>query len=206
MKTDVIKITSDLDGHDAAEKEVERFIAYHGITGKNAMHLRLLTEETISMVHGIMDEFRGSFWLESEQTKKGLLCRICLSAEKQANKQQETQILSVATSGKNENVKGIMGKIRELFRQSLQAESAEDEAYLQNMADAWLQNGTSGSGFTASDTAYWSLQTYRQNVGPKIDSEEWDELEKSIIANFADEVKVWLKNDVTEIVIEKLLP
>ena len=206
MKTDVIKIYSDLKGHDAAADAVERFSAYHGITGKQAMHLRLLTEETISMVHGIMDDFSGSFWLESENTKKGLLCRICLSAEKQANKQQESQILSVSTSGKNENVKGIMGKIRELFRQSLQTEPAEDEAYLQRMADAWLPTGTQHNGLAASDTAFWSLQEYKQNMPKNQDAEEWDELEKSIIANFADEVKVWLKTDVTEIVIEKLLP
>ncbi|MBP0987726.1 MAG: hypothetical protein J6S92_05550, partial [Oscillospiraceae bacterium] len=105
MKTDLITINSDLKGSDAAMQTAEKFSAYHGITGKNAMHLRLLTEETVSMIHGIFDDFSGSFWIESEGTKQGLLCRICLSAERQANQVQESQILSVSTSGRNESAK-----------------------------------------------------------------------------------------------------
>ena len=33
--------------------------------------------------------------------------------------------------------------------------------------------------------------------------EEWDELEKSIIANIADDVKVWIEGDKVCLVIEK---
>lgn len=206
MKTDVIKIYSDLQGSTDAIKAAERFAVYNDITGKDAMHLCLLTEEMISMIHGIFDEFSGLFWLESEHTKKGLLCRICFSANKQLNKKQEEHILSVSTSGKNENVKGVMGRIREIFRRSLQAEDADDELYLTSMADAMTSMGMMRSGASASSAAFWSLQAYRQDVYTEKDkkSEEWDELEKSIIAKLADEVKVWLKTDVTEIVIEKL--
>lgn len=198
MKTDVITINSVIEGHDAAMQTADKFSAYNGISGKNAMHIRLLTEEMISMVHGILDDFRGDFWLESIQTKNGLLCRICLSADKYLNKEQESKILSVSTSGKNQSVKGVLGKIRELFRQSLQAESFEDEQFLTNMSDTLGYTGM-------SDTSYWSLQAYRQSISPKSKPEEWDELERSIIAKLADEVKVWLRSDATEIVIEKLI-
>lgn len=205
MKTDAITIRSDLDGSDLALLTAEKFAAYHDITGKNAMHLRLLTEETISMIHGILDDFKGEFWLESEKSKQGLVCRICLSAEKQVNQEQETQILSVSTSGKNENAKGIMGKIRELFRRSLQSDTAADEAFLQNMSDAWNEIGNSA--FASADSNYWSLQQYRHALSASKESctEEWDELEKSIIAKLADEVKVWLENDMTTVVIEKII-
>ena len=198
MITDIITVTDDLQGMDAAIEAEEKFAAYYGITGKDALHLRLLTEEMISMIHGIFNEFSGDFRLESERTKKGLLCRLCLSAKKQVNKEEEAHILSVASSGKNESAKGIAGKIRELFRQSLQSESYAYDQFLTNMADAW--------GHTEmSDTTYWSLQSYRQSISPKAKPEEWDELEKSIIAKLADEVKVWLKTDTTEIVAEKLI-
>ncbi len=203
MKTDVITVTDDLQGMDAAIEAEEKFAAYYGITGKDALHLRLLTEEMISMIHGIFSDFRGKFWLESERTKKGLLCRLCLSAEKQVNKEQETHMLSVASSGKNEAARGIAGKIRELFRQSLQDASEDDTQYLGRMTDAWIGSGMTG----AMDSNYWSLQMYRQKVSAKKteQKEEWDELEKSIIAKLADEVKVWLKTDVTEIVAEKVI-
>ncbi len=159
------------------------------------------------MIHGIFDDFSGDFWLESEKSKAGLICRICLSAEKQANKEQESHILSVASNGKNESARGIMGKVRELLRRSLQPETEADEAYLKNMTDAWMSNGTNSSGFAAPGAAFWSLQSYRNSVSAQKDAkeEEWDELEKSIIAKIADEVKVWLDADSTTVVIEKLI-
>ena len=51
----------------------------------------------------------------------------------------------------------------------------------------------------------WSLMNYRESLERENepDTEEWDELEKSIIAKLADDVKVWLRSDTTEVVIEK---
>ena len=163
MKTDVITIYGDLRGRDMAMKAAQKFAAYYDLTGNDAMHLRLLTEETISMIHGILDDFHGSLWLESEQTKNGLLCRVCLSTQKQANREQEAQILSVSTSGKNENAKGVMGRIREIFRRSLQTDSEADEQFMQNINDAWMgmENGNS---FSVADSNYWSLRMYRMNL------------------------------------------
>lgn len=205
MKTDVIKVYSDLNGSSDAMETAEKFAVYNNLKDKDAMYLRLLTEELISMIHGILDEFCGKFWLESERTKKGLLCRICFSADKHINRKQEEHILSVSTSGKNENVKGVMGRIRELFRRGMQAEDAEEELYYASMADAMMSMGMMRNGASASSAAFWSLQAYRQDIYTERESktEEWDELEKSIIAKLADDVRVWLKTDVTEIVIEK---
>ena len=207
MKTDMITITGDLSGMDLAIEAEEKFAAYYEITGRDALHLRLLTEETISMIHGILDDFRGQFWLESEKSRKGLLCRICLSAEKQANKEQESHMLSVASSGKNESARGVLGKIREIMRRSLQSATEEDEEYLKSMTDAWMSTGTQSSGFAAPGAAFWSLQSYRKSVSSErgTNAEAWDELEKSIIAKLSDEVKVWLDADATTVVIEKLL-
>ena len=205
MKTDVITVYSDLRGRDEAMDTAERFAAYNSIKGKDAMHLRLLTEETICMVHGILDNFRAEFWLESEQTKHGLLCKICLSADKQANRVQEKHILSVSTSGRNENARGIGGRIRELLRHSLQAESAEDEQFLSSVNDVFLGAGTGSAPIAAVSANCWSLSAYKQNLSEDKESksEEWDELEKSIISKLADEVKVWLENDRTQVVIER---
>ena len=93
-----------------------------------------------------------------------------------------------------------MGKIREIFRHGLQSSSTMDELYLQNINDAWLSGGAS-----TADSNFWSLQLYRQNLSDPQDSqaEEWDELEKSIIARLADEVKVWLDAAATTVIIEK---
>ena len=71
------------------------------------------------------------------------------------------------------------------------------------MADAWMDGGIPGADYAPSDSKYWSLQLYKKNL-EQGKSEEWDELEKSIVAKLADDVKVWLNPDSTVIVVEKI--
>ena len=205
MKSDVIRIQSDLTGREEAMQAAESFIRYNGFEGKNAMHIRLLTEELVSMVHGIMDKFAGDLWFESKKTDEGISCNICLSAKKSVDPAQEEQILSVASSGKNENARGILGKIRESFRVS--AQHSVDGVYLEQYSalNSWYGMGAHRTEYLAG-VQYWSLRSYRENLPDKKSAaEEWDELETSIIAKIADDVKVWLKVDTTEVVIEKLV-
>ena len=209
MKTDYITISGDLRGREEALRAADKFIEYCGITGKNAMHIRLLTEETVSMVHGIMEGFTGSMWLESTEKNGGKVCRICVSARKLADEAQESQFLSVSSSGKNENAKGILGKLREMFRQSLVHNYDGVVMGQDTRLDTMFSMGAVG----VSDEAYdysvpsWTLGSYRSNIGNDSSKykEEWDELEKSVVAKLADDIKVWLKTDSTEVMIEKII-
>lgn len=209
MKSDVILIKSDLTGREEAMQAAENFNRYNGFEGRNAMHIRLLTEELLSMVNGIMDGFLGDLWFESEQTDEGISCNICLSAKKSVDPTQEVQLLSVASTGKNENAKGILGKIRESFRVS--AQHSADGVYMAQYTEMnnWYSMGAHRCSLPDSNMseAYWSLMNYRVNLeaSKSASAEEWDELEKSIIAKLADDVKVWLKMETTEVVIEKLI-
>ncbi|MBR6386556.1 MAG: hypothetical protein IKS03_10635 [Ruminococcus sp.] len=210
MKTDIIKVDSNLNGSDNAISAMEKFLVYHDISGKNAMHLNLLTEETISMIHGIMDDFSGFFHIESEETETGLVCRICVSVPKPVDCEQEMQFISVSSDGRNMNAKGIMGKIREFIRLTVQPPPKKERNAQSQLINAWWNTGVSRNSLTdtiVSDSAIWSLQTYRQNVSEQKEKndEAWDELEKSIIANIADEVKVRLKADATEVIVEKII-
>ena len=207
MKTNVVSIRSDLTGSDKAMNEAERFAAYNDITGKDAMHLRLLTEETVSMVHGIVNNFQGKLWFESEEQNDGILCRICVTANKDVDMKQEEQLLSVSTSGKNVRAKGIMGKIREMFRVSMQSSADGTFADRSVVVDSWYKMGShpdSMSYNSVANDSYWSLQRYRETVQQNDSAkEEWDELEKSIIGKLADEVKVGFLSGLAEVIIEK---
>ena len=208
MKTEVMIITDDLQGKDDILKAAEKFSQYNDIKDKSALHIRLLTEEAVSMVNGIMENFKAKLWLESEKTDKGLLCRICITAEKAVNSKQEEQILSVATTGENESARGILGKIREMFRLSVQQSTEGVYQGTDLRADGWYSMGMCSSGMqsgAAMAASMWSLTAYRSNLPADSVNEKWDELEKSIIAKVADDVKVWLKSESTEIVIEKLI-
>ncbi len=209
MKTDVITIYSDMKGTDQAMKQSELFAAYNGLTGRNAMHLRLLTEETISMVHGILSDFSGDFWIESKKTDKGLLCRICVQANKSVDDIQEDRLLSVSSSGRNEEARGIMGKIRQILRWSVQSSGTPETDEEWERSYMWYAMGTSTSDmmndYDYGMANYWSLQQYRDALEMKEDKgEAHDELEKSIVAKIADEVKVGISSGKAEVIIEKL--
>ena len=64
---------------------------------------------------------------------------------------------------------------------------------------ASMQMGLPGSAYEGQlmDVVYWSLSSYRENTkNSELDSEyqeKWDELEKSIVSNIADDVQVGIK-------------
>ena len=56
-----------------------------------------------------------------------------------------------------------------------------------------------------SSGCVWSMEEYRKDVekAEKADKESWDELEKSIVANIADDIRVSMKGATVEMVIKK---
>lgn len=205
IKTDIVHINSRLDGKEEAVLTADEFNRYNHFTGKNALHIRLLTEELISMVHDIMDGFIGNLWLESHYTDDGVKCRICLSSQRVTDVQREKKLLSVATTGKNENSRGILGKIREVLR--INAQYSDDSEFMNRYAESnsWYSMGRSPE--ERIKERYWSLKSYQNNLPADRSEapEEWDELERSIIAKLADDVEVWLTDETTEVVINKLI-
>ncbi len=203
MNTDVIEIRGDLSGSGAALETAERFIGYNNIKGRDAVHIRLLTEEALSLINGVMDDFKARLCIESEKTDGGLLCRIMLTADRGVDERQESRIKSVSTSGRNESARGVLGKLRELVRRSTQR-----SGYADANTDSWIGMGMHSNEISYVSEyyeGYWSLDSYRRQIESASEkSEEWDELERSIIANLADDVKVYFRSGSTEIVIEKL--
>ena len=70
MQTDKIRVTSSGEGIERALQESEKFASYVGLTGKDALRLRLLAEETLGMVEAITGDFTATFWLESAGERK----------------------------------------------------------------------------------------------------------------------------------------
>lgn len=207
MRTDVIKIGSNLEGRREAIEEAERFAAYTRLSGKYAMHLRLLTEETISMVHGILSSFEGDFWIESQKLVSGIRCRIYVAANTSVNEAQEDELMQMSSSGRNEEAKGILGMIREIFRWSVQS-IRNDAGNDGNSTAIDLMYGMGVSGdLTDSVDFLWSLQQYRENLEKQPSGTDsrtaFDDLEKSIVANLSDEIKIGITDERATVIIER---
>ena len=191
MKTDVITISSSGEHMEAALAQAEKVAAYKGLNGKNALHLRLLTEEMMGMMRSIAGRVQGKFWIEDEDG----IYQLHLTVHTSMSEQKREKLLSAASSGKNEASKGIMGKIRAFF------EPAEDNPLF---VTSMMSDGPEGL-----TDMNWSMYAYREQleryVAEQRDgaAEAWDELEKSVVSHVADDVKVSIRGRDVEMIISK---
>ncbi len=205
MKSDVIAVSSGGEGMEEALRQTEDVASYKKLDKKNALHLRLLGEEMMGMLRSLTGETEASFWIEDN--KQGVF-ELHLKTVTVMDAEKRGELLRVSTSGKNSAAKGIMGKIRDIFESML----APDDLSPPNYYESGLQY----DGFDMTDdpmklamisVTSWSLEQYRESVKAEENSpdkaEEWDELEKSIVANLADEVKIFINGNAVEMVIYK---
>lgn len=190
MKSDVIVISGKEDRTEAVLAQAERVADYQKLSPKGALHLRLLAEEMMSMMRAITGDVNGEFWIEN----KGEQYELHLHVKTLMDYQKREQLLSASASGKNEANRGLMGKIRAFF------EPTEGVPMLLGVSPDSM-----GSEMAWTMRAYQhQVQLYvRQNVAGA--AEAWDELEKSVVAHVADDVKVSILGPDVEMTIFKKL-
>ena len=199
MKTETIGVFSSGNGRDKALELTERTAAYCGLDSRSVLRLRLLSEELIELIRPFADMFRGDFWLET--TDKDI--EIHLKTEIPMDQQTRKELLSVSSSGKNSAAKGLIGRIREMIESVTLPEDPESKA----MTDEAMSLMSLGCqmGTHCGNNYSWSMNTYAASVNENSSEREeaQDELEKSIVANIADEVKVNIVGSEVEVVIYK---
>jgi len=213
MKSDVIRVMNSGEGMEAALRAASASAEYRGLPRKEAIRVRLLAEEMLGMLRQIAGETEADFWAESE----GKSFELHLTARPLVTGKMRRELLAVSSSGKNAAAVGVMGKLRDVFEQAFAATDFSDPAdysrfYLRGLvlSDA-PEMDTMGFAMNAAlraDTMSWSMQRLRESVErEKGDSpearEEWDELEKSIVASIADEVKIAITGNAVEMTVYK---
>ena len=174
----------------AALAKIDEFIAHQDIDRKKMIHLRLLAEESVGMVKAMTQDFMALLSMEEENGEY----HVRLTFKTDMNREKKSELLSVATSGKNAAAKGFMGKIGDII-----------ENGLLNYDNVMKLQQEYGGGYSdyigmgmcvpgeiqmAGDPLVWSLSKYRSALGDgaEVSGETqgaWDELEKSIVACLA---------------------
>ena len=192
MKSDVIVISSEGNNMEVALNQIDKITAYKELSKKDALSLRLLTEEMMAMMRAITGNVNGEFWIEDH----GKTFELHLTVNSLVDEDMREKLLAASTSGKNEASRGFMGKIRAFF------EPAADVPM--------FSHGFTGTGSPGMYESYsWSMEDYRDQIrqyeelNKKEDQEAWDELEKSVVAKVADNVKVSILGRVVSMTIIK---
>ncbi len=201
MKTDVCSISNDKATFAAIFNEVEKSAEYNRLPKKQALQLRLLAEELVGMLPELLEVGSGKFWIENKGGDFELHASI--KAERLSMYDKE-DIMSLSKSGANAASKGIINKIRLVAERML-------DGYTETMK---ITGGSDYYNFYDMGVSMpnlhndmwsnvWSLNSYRQYAGEDKQTEVWDELEKSIIANLADDVIVGVIGKNVDIIIKK---
>lgn len=187
MKSDVIHIANDGTGIAEALKQTEAVAVFKALSKQDSIHLMLLAEEMTGMVKALTGELAADYWIETKDDnfELHLLTNTAMNSEKRE------KLLAVTTSGKN-TAKGFMAKVKSAFEAAI---GSMEKGYAEAVGLGLVETNPS------IDFSEWTLTQYKKSV----QGEDWDELERSIVAKLADEVKVCINGTNVEMIIEKKL-
>ena len=199
MKSDVIIVSSKGLRIEKALDQAEAVAAYKKLSPEGTLQLRLLTEEMMGLIRSVTGETEGEFWIEEEDGLFQLHYRVVT----RMSSVKREHLLSASSSGKNDAARGFFGRLRDLFDRDADSDVV---AFTPLMAEGFYDTTAA----TIPDME-WSMSRYREEVDFRREQQEaaaieaWDELEKSVVAHVADDVKVYIRGDCVEMVIEKQL-
>ena len=207
MQTDKIHISELGEGAESLLDSSERYADYMKLGKKSALQLRLLCEETLGMLKEIVGTYDADIWIESN----GDETEIHAELQTEMDREKRAKLLGVSSTGKNFLAKGIMGKIREVVELSLMEENISERMTdydILQMGYANMPYDSMSMSKPFAGAYVWSLANYKNTIdeGREDDDkykEAWDELEKSIIANIADDVKIGIKDYKVKMIISK---
>ena len=192
MKSNICKIEKDEKTLDRIFKECEKVAVYNELGPKQSLQLRLLCEELVNMLPSILSNFSGEFWIENSENSYEIYLSVNVENMDVATRER---LIKVSKNNKNSSVVGITGKIRAVF----------DYMAMGSNAPAMTPAGRYGFSSTTDFSQIWSLRLYRESLEQEVvrKPEVWDEFERSIIVNVADDVIVGVKGNNVNIIIKK---
>ena len=202
MKTDRIEITPSGEGISEALKQTEKAAAFRELAPKQAMRLRLLAEEMTGMLKTIVGDIPLCYWVESTGNRFSLH----LSAKTAVDYNTREQLLKTSTSGKNAAATGFMGRVRDVFTRLCETNDANALSTEYGYSYVGMIGYDASMDVSPNAMLYgWTLNAYRNDVEAHRaeEAEKWDELEKSITAKLADEIKIFIRRNTVEMIIEK---
>ena len=182
MKSNIIIIDSQSRSFERALEETNKVAAYMGLSVQDAQSQRLMMEEALSLARSVIGDTQARFRIETEDQRIDLR----LVTEAVLSKEMRYKLLHSSTSQKNEAAKGIFGKLRDSIEQSLAGSEAtyDDEVIPDEVIPQDLRNDVPN--YVVTDP-------------------EWDGLERKLLRNMADDIKIAIRGRQVDITVSKNL-
>ncbi len=200
MQSLTVKIDGSRRSAESALEATEAVGKLQGLDGKARLRLRLLAEEMIGTLVGVAGKVKADYRIEAEEKD----FELHLKAELELTDEMRELLISASSRKTNDAARGFIGKIRVLIADILcSAKDVPPYAMVNTVSEY-----TAGDLAVGCASALWSMNTYKEEIKrdagkSKEAREAWDELEKSIIANVADDVKVRIAGEKVEMIVYK---
>lgn len=174
---------------ERALNEVDGFSRQMGLGAKQSEHLRLIGEELLGMVGGMLEVNEGRFWIETEGDDY-----IINLAAKSIVGTRAKAILDSAS--KNKEYKGITGLVRKAVDNMEQMFRDSGATY---SFDEQIDAALAGTEVLSDDALAWSLMKYSESVERDEKAEQWDELELSVLKKISKDIIISYRNTRVDI-------
>ena len=168
-RSDTIDITSKEANIENALEVVRHFAKRQRLDARATKQIELMAEEAIGIMKGIVNDSRSKFWVEGSGLKYKMHLRFALAVGSDEYK----KLLSLSTSGKNEAVHSLAGKIWEKMIAGVKS---------------------AGDSTDSSGNYEWSIHD---------NPDDPDSIGESILAAIADDIKVSVTKDRVELIVLK---
>ena len=174
MHSEHVKIGNVEKNIDRAYQLFDDFVFDIGLDKKNVLKFRLLAEEVIRLAKSIVGESTVDMWFEGDAKR----AFIYLTADNNIDINKQRELIAVSSTGENSVEKGFFGKLVSMFVVDPPAEKK------------------------------WSLKEYQAELLEKrrkdaYSQEAWDDLERSLVANLADDIEVSIDKNSIKLVVTK---
>lgn len=176
MKSNVVMIDNKGNGFAEALEETAKVADFEGLGEKNALHLRLIAEEMLSLARSITGEMRASYWIENE----GANYRMSMATQAVMDKVMRERLIASSTSRKNEAAETFLGRLRDSFERAMALDPAFEDS-----AGAIPDE-------VGADVSWW-----------RVEDSGWDGYERSVLRAVADDVKVFVRGNDVELTVSK---
>ena len=201
MRQETVRIDSSGKGFAEALALSSELAKEANLDNKESVRLRLLSEEAVGLLRGLAGDVSADLLIK----QYGKEFTLQLSGDVVMDSNLHKQLIETSTSGETAAVKGFTGKLREMIATMLLPGTIGHTMVsgfsmgLLNMSSPSTVSNT----VEAAQSYMWSLDKYTQQVNEKEDEKEKVTLERSILANIADEITVGIGGQHVEITIFK---
>lgn len=204
ITTEQIFVNSDDSRNEEVYEQMDSVIDSLKLHKSDALHMKLLFEETVSMVKAITGDFTALVWAERYNDE----CWLRLMGKTKMDIDKKIDLMSVSSTGENAMAVGFMGKIKDIVETGLLTYDGVSKLQQKYNGYGFECDGTALSVGGVNPTSYsgfvWTMDEYKQDLNTKESPQSeayWDELEKSIVASIAKNVIVGIEKNQMEMAI-----